>query len=257
MVRMMSHLFGSKTTTGRLICHVGPPKTATTALQTSLQEISGLDVRYLGTFQPRERNKIDSIYSDLMGSIKTDPTRDAIYRIQRKIDRELKSGTDLILSEEMLLINQDSAHFEQKLSRIYQIIGRYNCVIVVTLREPVAALKALFAEIYFRQENQPGISFEEFLDSGQARVFDYPYLLATLQKCGFDNVRCLSIQRGQNKISLANFTGYPDHNQQLKLGTLNQTEATFREQLNALVVPESLKTHLGLGYTQTIEAYAQ
>jgi hypothetical protein len=254
--QVMRRLLAGKSATGRLICHLGPPKTATTAIQQSLQKISSSDVRYLGTFQPRDRNKRNSIYSDLIRLINSDPTHDDINSIQRKIDWELKSGGYLIISEEMFLINQDNAHFEQKLYRIGQVIGQYNCVIVVTLREPVSALKSLYSEIYFRQKTLPKISFEDFLNSDQACVYDYPYLLATLKSSGLDNVRCLSIQQGQHKISLSDFTGFRGHNQQLELTTSNQTEEKFHKQVNALVVPESLKMHLSLGYTQTMEAFA-
>lgn len=188
-MKLMARFLYNKSAMGRFICHIGPPKTATTAIQSALQKISGGSVEYLGTFQPRNVNKSKGIYSNLTTLVESQPNRYNIYRNMRKIDHALKSGIDLILSEEMLLVSQHGAGFEQKLQRLGQVVNLYPSVIVISLREPVTALKSFYAEIYFRQQVQPRISFEEFWASNQARVFDYLYLLETLRKCGFDNIR--------------------------------------------------------------------
>lgn len=253
MIKSITKFFRGGPRTGRFICHIGPPKTATTAIQSALQKISGGPVRYLGTFQPRQGNSRNGIYAAIMELIRTDPSRESVDQIQDEIGRVLEGGTDLVLSEEMLLVSQDGASIEQKLKRLSQAIECFSCVVIVTLREPVAALKSLYSEIYFRQEVLPRISFEEFLASDQARVFDYPHLLETLRKCGFDNVRCFSLQKGQHRIKLASFTGFPEHGQFLQLISTNQTEEKFREQLDALVVPEELATHLRKGYAAVSE----
>ena len=85
-----------------------------------------------------------------MTLVESQPNRNNIYRNMRKIDHALKSGIDLILSEEMLLVSQHGAGFEQKLQRLGQVVNLYPSVIIISLREPVAALKSFYAEIYFR-----------------------------------------------------------------------------------------------------------
>ena len=187
-----------------------------------------------------------------MTLVESQPNRYAIYRSTRKINHALKFGIDLIVSEEMFLVSQHGAGFEQKLQRLGQVINRYPSLIIISLREPVAALKSFYAEVYFRQQVQPRISFGEFLVSNQARVFDYLYLLETLRKYGFKNVKFVSIQLGQNEIQLADFTGYQEHDQLLQLSNANQTEAIFREQVDALEVPEHLALHLRQGYAHAL-----
>lgn len=238
--------------TGRFFCHIGPPKTASTAIQSALQNISGGRVRYEGTFQPRNANRIDGVYTELMNLVRIDSSIDAVDKVQRQITRELRSGTDLIISEEMLLVSQDDAQFERKLQRLAQVTGPYRCKIIITLREPVAALKSLYVEIYFRQKVVPLLSFGEFLTSDQARVFDYPYLLEILRECGFKNVRCLSMPEGNVEIKLADFTGYKKHVQSLHLDIKNQTETTFLRQIDALEVPKDLAEHFRRGYAHAL-----
>lgn len=264
MFRILGRFFRGELASGRLICHVGPPKTATTAIQESLQKISAADFCYLGTLQPRARNRRNSIYYDLIYLINSQSTSESddqihqqIDKIQRKINRKISFGTDVIISEEMLLVNQNGVNFEQKLHRLGQCISKYDCVIVITLREPVSALKSLYSEIYFRQKKSPSITFEEFLGSSQARVFDYPYLLTVLKKSGFDNVRFLSIQNEGRSIVLGDFTGRPHHNEKLQMEASNATEYEFRKKAKELVVPDDLKSHLSLGYTQIIEKFVR
>ena len=88
--------------------------------------------------------------------------------------------------------------------------------------------------------------------SNQARVFDYLYLLETLRKCEFDNIRFFSILGGQNEIKLADFTCHQEHDQLLQLNNVNKTEAIFREQVDALEVPEHLALHLRKGYVHAL-----
>ena len=254
MKNLIARYFSGDSTTGRFFCHVGPPKTATTAIQSALQEIRRGPVRYLGTLQPRNRNNRNSIYSNLMDLIRTEPSRNHVDQIQRKIGQALKRGTDLFISEEMLLVNQDGASFEQKLQRLSRILECYPCVIIISLREPIAALRSFYSEIYFRQQVLPRISFEDFLASDQARVFDYPYLLAMLRRVGFDNVKFFSFQSGQSGIRLSDFTGCPEHDQFLQLSNENRTEERFRKQLDALEVPEELALHLRMGYAHAIDS---
>lgn len=251
MRELKTRFIEKRPTTGRFICHVGPPKTATTAIQYALQRISGAHICYLGTNQPRSENKVDSIYLDLIQLVRDKADDDVIVEIQRKINQELEAGIDLILSEELFLVNQDNVRFEQKLLRLSQVIGCYPCIIVVSLRDPIAALKSYYLELYFRQALSPQISFEDFLVS-EALTYDYPYLLDTLKKCGFENVRCVLIQREQRNIELSVFTGCQEHKQLLKLEHKNQTETRFRQQADALDFPEDLAAHLNKGYQDAL-----
>jgi len=247
----LSNLFGTYITrNGKFYCHIGPPKTGTTAIQSALQRATGKKVCYLGTFQPRALNEAGGIYSRLMNFVSTDADTKSLLMTHTEIDFMLKSGTNVILSDEMFLVNQGGIDFERKLLRLNHAVACFPCTIVISIREPIAAIKLLYLEIYYRQAVLPKVSFEQFLLSNQVRVYDYPYLLTTLKKFGFNNVKFVAVQKGQNSINLANITGSRGHSQILPFEDMNQTESTFLKKVDLLAVPENFLKHYSSGYEQ-------
>jgi hypothetical protein len=233
---------------GRLVLHLGPPKTGTTALQIGLQKLRQAKFAYVGTLQSRSRNAPQGIHARLGKATRADMPDDFLARLLFLIDVRLKAGTDLMLSEEMLLVDQPIATFQEKLERLGQICGAFQPRIVLTPREPVSALKSLYNELYIRQAMQPHKDFAAFLDSGQARVYDYPYVLDLLRKAGFADIRGVQIERGKERVPLSDITGIGAHSSEVELALANETAPEEKALIATLEVPEEMAARLTDGY---------
>ncbi|MEM6387665.1 MAG: hypothetical protein AAF718_15665 [Pseudomonadota bacterium] len=237
---------------GRFICHIGPPKTGTTSVQKALQNLNASDIHYLGTKQPRNTNEPNTLFADLSYAVRSETTPAEQRAIKRRIGKIISVKQYIIVSEEMLLISQQGATYVDKLSRLAQLLKGTDTRLILTLREPVSALKSFYTEIYYRQETRPLVSFEAFLASDQASIFDYPALLSALKSAGFPKVKLLSFTREQADLRLAELTGCSEHTDSLTLETANETEPELRARIDALTVPQALAENLAEGYQHAL-----
>ena len=238
---------------GNFICHMGPPKTATTSLQMALQALDDHHISYLGTFQPRFRNNDRGIYAMLASAaFCVRVRRKLVKKIRREIDASLNRKIDLIMSEEMILLDQKNMPFQKKLEALGRIIGQYSPLILITIREPIAAIKSLYIELYYRNPQDRTPDFSDFLMSNQVKIYDYLYLVGVLHASGFDNIRFISINNGHMNYCLSEITGFERHNQIITIGKHNVSELDFKKVSESLIIPDEMSLSLNASYSSVM-----
>lgn len=180
---------------GKLYLHIGPPKTATTALQYVFQKGIPGKLFYGGVTQPRSEQVEISGKLRALCETEGEMPASAIQLLQDSIGTILTSGTTLLISEEMFLVDSGRISHQAKLARLSRILGLFGPVIILCARNPVEALPSLYQELYPGLSLVQKISFKRFLQGNQAKVFNYSWLLQELHKNGFQNVRILSFDR--------------------------------------------------------------
>lgn len=180
---------------GRIFLHVGPPKTATTALQYALQGgISG-KLEYGGVSQPRDnRKEVSSVLHDYcMGRINVTSKEigEAIGLVRSVVD----SGRDLFISEEMFLVDSASITYKKKIEKLAGVLKDFNLIVILCLRNPVEAIPSLYQELYKELPLFQKISFRLFTKGNQASIYNYIDLIIFLNNCGFSNVKLIRFDR--------------------------------------------------------------
>ncbi|MBC7180972.1 MAG: hypothetical protein H5U14_12920, partial [Roseovarius sp.] len=151
--------------TGRLFLHIGPPKTATTALQHAFEEIADETLIYGGTFQPRERNA--GSLSDIL--LRAASGRRA-YRGRQleealtRIREDVRSGKTVVISEEMLSLSMTTP-MADKLAFLGQCFAGLPTTIILCARDPQEAIPSLYQELYRSQSFLTKLSFSRFCQS--------------------------------------------------------------------------------------------
>lgn len=187
---------------GRLLVHVGLPKTATTTLQTQYFPCLPPDqVRYLGVRQPRSRGQED-LYLLLLAAV-SEGVEDP--RLHQGLARLLDQGLHVVVSEEMFTVSTlKGAGWQLKLQRLAGILGRYDHSLLVTVREPAQASFSYFVELQsrFRALGQDYVT--AVLSDDAMQIFHYPTLLGCLDAhfshervhfIGFDEVVSGDLER--------------------------------------------------------------
>lgn len=180
---------------GKIYLHIGPPKTATTALQYLFQNgISG-KLFYGGVTQPRSEMVELSGRLHNLCVLEGNITVDAIQILQEYIAKILDDGINILISEEMFLVDSGSVSHQVKLARLSDILGCFYPVIILCARNPLEGLMSFYQEIYDELTLKQKISFKCFLNGNQAKIFDYAYLFDVLKKNGFHDLRIISFDR--------------------------------------------------------------
>ena len=184
----------------RLIIHIGLPKTATTALQQDVFESTANSRRiYLGVLQPRDQRRQPSGYGELYDAIcRGEQLEHAKRFLIDKLGRnELKK---LVFSEEMIVVSQGANTWRRKLFNLSNLISRVDYQLVVTVREPAAALFSYYTELY-PQLLKDRISFQHFARKDErAEIFHYGKLFGELERLfGFDRVTVVKFEDLINK----------------------------------------------------------
>lgn len=204
---------------GKIIVHIGPPKTATTALQYTLQSLGSSDFYYGGTAQPRQRDSLE--FSNRLHEVCYSAEADA-SELLAEVSRILRSGRDVVVSQERLLVDRPIVH-QEKLGNLRRLLMGFDVTLVVCIRDPIAGLRSLYQEVFGRLPLAQKLSFRRFLDSNQAEVFDYHNLDTSIRNAGFQSTRYIDfdgLTAGQ--LCLADLLG-PDYpvDQQLRVEHVN------------------------------------
>ena len=173
----------------KLYLHLGPPKTATTALQKSLLADSSSFV-YLGKMHTRGQcPAVSTTLHDAVAGKDIDENKasEALRGIREVID----SGKHAVISEEMLLIDGEIAH-QDKIRRLIRLLEDIPVVAIICLRDPVDALPSLYQERYRKLPFSEKQSFSSFLRGNQAQVFDYAQLSGLI--ADFDEIRTVRFE---------------------------------------------------------------
>lgn len=173
---------------GQLFLHVGPPKTATTSLQTAFERLSHPRYSYGGVFQPREKNA-GSLAQQLHRAVMEDaPVLPADFDALKE---RLAQGEVVLISEEMLSLRQGSVATGEKLTRLARLFGGLPVTVLATLRDPVEALPSLFQELRPGLPLDQQLDFRRFCADGVCDCFNYPRLAEGLRDVGFSDARWL------------------------------------------------------------------
>jgi hypothetical protein len=164
---------------GRLIVHIGLPKSGTTSLQQDV--FPKLKCCYLGVNQPRERAQ-HGLYTRIIEYSKCAPTEECIREIRAEL-RELIKYSDVLLSDEMFTVDQNNARWQDKLKRLSVLFEGLDTEILVTLREPVSAAKSYFVELCSQNRGYCAMAAHDFiLNSNEAKIYQYDLLMSELKR---------------------------------------------------------------------------
>lgn len=178
--------------TGRLFLHIGPPKTATTSLQLAFESLEHPQYRYLGVFQPRERNQ-----GSLAQQLHTEVNKGEdgpLYSSVEQIKLLVRSGGIVLLSEEMLSLAQNNITTADKIALLGRLFNEIPVTVLTTLRDPIDGLPSLYQELYQNLPFELAMSFSRFCSSDCSECFNYGYLATNLEDAGFSDVRWLDFQ---------------------------------------------------------------
>lgn len=177
----------------RLFIHLGPPKTATTALQSFMQERHGSPIAYKGIHQPRSAED-QSLCSRLYHAVCATPPGDAArLSLRTEILDLLGEGRDILISEEMFLVDQHIPH-QEKISRLFGFLAGLPVSIVLCLRDPLDAVRSMYQELFGTLRLVEKLSFNKFLAGNQPRVFDYRYLVHLIGSSGTRDIRIVRFE---------------------------------------------------------------
>lgn len=174
---------------GQIICHIGPPKTATTSMQIALNSINISDFLFVGAFQPRDLDagSLSQRLHEFCAKKKQFSSNDQL-RLTRELTDQVGAGKTIFISEEMFLVHQDNASIEEKINALNIVIRDLPCRILITLRDPNFALPSYFQEIFKSLPVRLQLDFSKFCRNKRAICYDYEKLLTIINKAGFKDV---------------------------------------------------------------------
>lgn len=163
---------------GKIFVHIGLPKTATTTLQADfLPRIAEGNIEYLGVCQPRESKEQQKVYQKFMAATRSGKD---LPDLRSLLEHRMESGKTLILSEEMILVSTQKATWREKLANLKAILEGYNYELIVTVREPAAALFSYYCEMYPQLGNLRHSFTECALHHEAMQIFHYKKLVSEL-----------------------------------------------------------------------------
>lgn len=238
---------------GKILCHIGPPKTATTSMQIALSSVTLTDFVYVGTFQPRDLNE-GSLSHKLHKFCEN--SRDYSSAEKLEINRELfdlvNTGKTVFISEEMFLVQQDHASIETKLESLKSILDDLPCEIVLTIRDPILSLPSYFQEVFTSLPVHLQLNFSKFCRDHRATCYDYERLLSVLKNVGFKDVILVDFDElAAGNVDIGKLTG-----ENLYIGSTLSIEKhnsgkAGNVSLNRYLPGVSLKQLGGLGIVKT------
>lgn len=238
----------------KLIIHLGPPKTATTSLQHFLQEQNFSNIEYLGIKQPRGKSGhsfTSKLYEKVIG-VDTELNLSEL--------KQLIKEKNVILSEEMLLVQNSKISWKDKLRNLKDILNDFEVTIVIVAREPISAIKSYYQELYYSINKEDFPSINHFALSEYCEIYDYKKLTGELYKIGFHDFKILDYDKLiSGHYTLNNFE--INNDSVIKLGHKNRSfkksnvhyakNPTLRRNiLNK--IPKSFKNPFPLSYKQKL-----
>lgn len=212
---------------GRLFLHIGPPKTATTAMQYAFEEIDNKALVYGGTFQPRERNA-DSLSDILLRAANSNPPKEPreLEGALEEIAEHVRAGKAVVISEEMLSLSTARRSMTDKLSFLGQCFGTIPTTVILGVRDPLDAIPSLYQEIFKSQPLLTKLSFSRFCESNAIECYDYRKIISILQDSGLEKVKIVGFEDiCSGSLALQDLLSHPDLPEtQLNLRKVNTSQ---------------------------------
>jgi len=167
----------------KIYVHIGLPKTATTTLQKDLfPNLNNPEIKYYGVIQPRvsPQNAFFQQFYNTIGS------GENIDEMISTLEKELAKGTDILLSDEMIVVSTKHLGWQKKLKILSAILKPFDYQLIVTVREPVNAMFSYYTQL-FRDFSATGKSFREIaLEDRRMKIYHYKtffqYLLSLFSR---------------------------------------------------------------------------
>lgn len=132
--------------TGKIVVHIGLPKTATTTLQTEIfPALASENIVYGGVFQPRNDHRQNEIYQIFYESIDSGK---GIVDVRETLSAFTRDNVTLVISEEMISVSGQRNSWRGKLDNLKRLIEGFDYTLVVTVRDPVQAMFSYYVECY-------------------------------------------------------------------------------------------------------------
>ncbi len=207
---------------GKLIIHIGPPKTATTSLQYWLQNNTIKDSKYIGINQPRALATLGSrLYSICC---KENNNQSETSLIQKELSKELEINKYVLFSEELFVVEQTEISYKDKLTRLFNLIKEFDHRIIFCIRNPENSIPAFYQEIYNSLPKLYKNSFKLFEHSAYSKCYHYENLTNLLKQIGFNEISWfLFSDFVQGKLTLGEVLSEPELNSYISPIKLNKS----------------------------------
>jgi len=184
---------------GKLIIHIGLPKTATTSFQINV--LWNLHIRknlnFLGRYKTKNDKDYFNPFEKVFFSLHKSNCLDN-NQIKEYIDKIIQPQKINIISEESLILTHHRKH-DLVLKNLSILFKKYNPIILITLRNPIELLYSLYVELYpvYFYLNPDEDSLEKYvkniLQSPNDPKFDIHFYGRLLEKISnnFKNIRIL------------------------------------------------------------------
>lgn len=173
---------------GKLIIHIGPPKTGSTSLQYFMQGLKRTNIYYCGAFQPRKHNQ-DSIAHQLYRYCKDPKQQDnKVRQLRAAIAAKLAKYDYVFISEEMFSLQTQKSTWQDKLIRLYKVVGHFAPHILFFIRDIKDVLPSYYQEIYRMLPKNLQNDFLLFEKSNYALAYNYKFLLQKIESYGYRNI---------------------------------------------------------------------
>ena len=135
-------------------------------------------VRYLGVAQPRG-TPTDALYERIVAFT---ASGDGITGLRKALRDACNENVLLILSEEMFTVSTEYANWRDKLTRLEDAVHEQPYKILVTVREPVAAMFSLYCELLPSFLGRHRTFGSWALEAPEFEIYRYSALLEHLEK---------------------------------------------------------------------------
>lgn len=184
---------------GELIIHLGPPKTATTSLQTFFHKLDHPEIVYGGVAQPWKTTKKNSIEKKLYAAI-TQNEPNSAKEVIEEIKYNLEKGKSVFISDEMFLVKTKET-VDSKLRKLFVLLSQFNPMVLLVTREPQAVIESYFGEICNKIEIK---NIESFAESSHCEIYKYLSLQKKILNVGYSKIVFLhykKLVKGNYKLS--------------------------------------------------------
>ena len=172
MASAIEHSVGRK-----IVVHIGLPKTATTSLQTWVFPLFPKErVKYLGVCQPREGGGESALYDALIRYVMSGGN---LCSTRQLLIANLSEEQTLLLSEEMIVVGVE---WKKQLERLGNLLDGLNYQIVVTVREPVAAMFSYYCEMHRYFLSEKVCFVDAVINDEHMKIYYYEVLIGILER---------------------------------------------------------------------------